>query len=150
MTAKKTTMENGNTYVYFALSGDNFDPEVVTKKIGVIPTEKWNKGDKGKYKPTLEYTCWIFSTDKGKEYLMVDSLVDEVISKLFDKIEIINELKHQYNLESVLEIVMYIDTNEEQSTPALGHDLKTIEFLFRTQTKTDVDIYRFNSAIIET
>ena len=143
-------MENGNTYVYFALSGDNFDPEVVTKKIGVIPTEKWNKGDKGKYKPTLEYTCWIFSTDKGKEYLMVDSLVDEVISKLFDKIEIINELKHQYNLESVLEIVMYIDTNEEQSTPALGHDLKTIEFLFRTQTKTDVDIYRFNSAIIET
>ena len=112
-------MENGNTYVYFALSGDNFDPEVVTKKIGVIPTEKWNKGDKGKYKPTLEYTCWIFSTDKGKEYLMVDSLVDEVISKLFDKIEIINELKHQYNLESVLEIVMYIDTNEEQSTPAL-------------------------------
>lgn len=150
MTDKKTTMENGNTYVYFALSGDNFDPEVVTKKIGVIPTEKWNKGDKGKYKPTLEYSCWIFSTDKGKEYLMVDSLVDEVISKLFDKIEIINELKHQYNLDSVLEIVMYIDTNEEQSTPALGHDLKTIEFLFRTQTKTDVDIYRFNSAINET
>jgi hypothetical protein len=38
------------------------------------------------------------------------------------------------------------DTNEEQSTPALGHDLKTVEFLYRTQTTTAVDIYRFNSA----
>ena len=43
---------------------------------------------------------------------------------------------------------MYIDTNEKQSTPALGHDLKTIEFLYRT--KTDVDIYRFNSSNDET
>jgi hypothetical protein len=143
-------MEKGNTYVYFALTGDNFDPQIVTEKIGVIPTEKWRKGDKGKYKPNLEYSCWKLSTDKGKEYILVDSLVDEVISILFDKIEIINELKNQFNLDSVLEIVMYIDTNEEQSTPALGHDLKTIEFLHRTQTKTDVDIYRFNSANNET
>lgn len=143
-------MESGNTYVYFALTGDNFDPQIVTERIGVTPTETWNKGDKGKYKPTLDYSCWKLSTDKGKEYMMVDSLVDEVIGQLFDKIEIINELKNQFYLDSVLEIVMYIDTNEKQTTPALGHDLKTIEFLHRTQTKTDVDIYRFNSAINET
>ena len=77
---------------------------------------------------------------------MVDTLVDEIVTKLFDKIEIINELKNEYNLNSVLEIVLYIDMNEEQFTPALGHDLKVIEFLHRTQTITDVDIYRFNSA----
>lgn len=139
-------MEKGNTCVYFALTGDNFDTQIVTDRIGVIPTETWNKGDKGEYKPILEYSCWKLSTVEGKEYLMVDSLVDEIVSKLFDKIEIINDLKKQYNLKSILEIVMYIDINEEQSTPTLGHDLKTIEFLFRTQTKTDIDIYRFNSA----
>ena len=143
-------MEKGNTYVYFALTGDSFDPEIVTERLGIIPTENWNKGDKGKHKLTLEYSCWKFSTDKGKEYLMVDSLVDEIINKLFDKIDIINELKNQFNLDSVLEIVMYIDANEEQSTPVLGHDLKTIEFLYLTQTKTDVDIYRFNSASSKT
>lgn len=143
-------METGNTYVYFALTSDNFDPQIVTERIGIIPTEKWNKGDKGKYNPTLNYSCWKLSTNKGKEYIMVDSLVDEVIGQLFDKIEIINELKNQFELDSVLEIVMYIDTNEEQSTPTLGHNLKTIEFLHRTQTKTDVDIYRFNSANNET
>lgn len=139
-------METGETYVYFALTGDNFDPQIVTERIGITPTQHWKKGDKGKYKHNLAYSCWKLSTDEGKEYILVDSLVDEVIEQLFDKIEIINELKMQFNLDSVLEIVMYIDTNEEQSTPALGHDLKTIEFLYRTQTKTDVDVYRFNSA----
>ena len=139
-------MEKANTYVYFALTGDDLDPQAITKRIGVIPTETWKKGDKGKHKK-LEYSCWRLSSNKGEEYLMVDRLVDEVINKLFDEIEIINELKSQFKLDSILEIVMYIDTNEEQSTPALGHDLKTIEFLYRTQTTTDVDIYRFNSAL---
>lgn len=143
-------MEKGNTYVYFALTGDNFDPQVVTDKIKIIPTEKWSKGDKGKYKATLEYSGWKLSTEKGKEYLEVGNLINEIIGKLFDKIEVINELKNEFNLYSVLEIVMDIDTNEEQFTPSLCFDLKTIEFLHRTQTEIDVDIYRFNSANNET
>jgi hypothetical protein len=140
-------MDKGSTYVYFALKGNNFDPQVLTNEIGIIPTDTWKAGDKGKYKLTLKYSCWELSTDVGREYIMVSNLVEEIVNKLFDKIEIINELKNRYNLYSVLEIVMYVDTNEEQTTPSLGHDLKTIEFLYRTQTETDVDIYRFNSAI---
>ena len=143
-------METGSSYVYFALTGDNFDTEEVTSKIGISPTDSWRKGDKGKYKPILEFASWRLSTDKGQEYIQIDKLVDEIVSKLFDKIEIINDLKRQFQLDSVLEIVLYVDTNEDKSTPALGHDLKTIEFLYRTQTKTDVDIYRFNSASNET
>lgn len=72
--------------------------------------------------------------------------MEEVIDKFGDKVEIINKLKDKYQLTSVLEIVMYIDVNPVESTPALGHELKTIEFLYRTQTVTDVDIYRYDSA----
>ena len=143
-------MDKGSTYVYFALRGNNFDPQILTDRIGIIPTDTRKAGDKGKYKLTLNYSCWELSTDVGREYIMVSNLVEEIVNKLFDKIEIINELKSQYNLYSLLEIVMYIDINEEQTTPSLGHDLKTIEFLYRTQTETDVDIYRFNSAIDKT
>jgi len=143
-------METDNSYVYFALTGDNFDTDEVTSKIGISPTDSWRKGDKGKYKPILEFASWRLSTDKGQEYIQIDKLVDEIVSKLFDKIEIINDLKRQFQLNSVLEIVLYIDTNEDSSTPALGHDLRTIEFLYRTGTTTDVDIYRFNSAINDT
>ena len=141
-------METGNTYAYFALTGDDFDPKVLTQRLGVTPTEKWKKGDKWLLNRTLQFSNWEFSTNKKGGYiLMIDDLVKEVVDKLFDKIDIIKELKNEFNLDSRLEIVMYIDVNEERSTPALGHNLKTIEFLYRTQTRTDVDIYTFNSSI---
>ena len=137
------------SYVYFALQGDNFDPDEVTIALGIEPTDSWKKGDKGQYILNQKYSCWKWSTGKGKEAIFIDTLVGEVIERLKDKVEVINNLKEKHNLTSVLEIVMYIDTNSEESTPALGHDLKTIEFLYLTQTTTDVDIYRYNSAEAE-
>lgn len=138
-------MQKSNTYVYFALIGYDFDPQLITSKLGIAPSDSWKKGDKGRYTPIFNFSSWQLSTDKGKEYIMVEQLVEEIVQQLFDHIDAINALKNQYNLDSVLEIVLYVDTNEEETTPALGHDLKTIEFLYRTQTRTDIDIYRFNS-----
>ncbi|PVY39069.1 DUF4279 domain-containing protein [Pontibacter virosus] len=134
------------SYVYFALQGDDFDPNVVTIALGIEPTDSWKKGDKGRYIPNQKFASWKWSTGKGKESVFLEKLVEEVIDKFGDKVEIINKLKDKYQLTSVLEIVMYIDVNPVESTPALGHELKTIEFLYRTQTVTDVDIYRYDSA----
>ena len=137
------------SYVYFALHGDDFDPNELTRELGIEPTDSWEKGDKGQYFANQEYACWKWSTGKGKEAIFIDKLVDEVVEKLKDKVGNINKLKEKYQLTSVLEIVMYIDVNPEESTPALGHDLKTIEFLYQTQTVTDVDIYKYDSAETE-
>jgi hypothetical protein len=71
--------------------------------------------------------------------------VKEVVAKLEGRVDMIAELKKQFELESTLQIVLYIDMNEEKSTPTLGHDIRTISFLYATQTETDVDIYRYNS-----
>ena len=142
---KLIIMVSANSYVYFALSGDDFDPKIITERIKIEPTDSWRKGDSGKYSPSLKYSSWRLSTEKGKEYYELDKLVDEIITKLNDKIEIINQLKKELNLHSILEIVLDVDTNTDQPTPALGHDMKTISFLFHTNTTTDVDIYRFNS-----
>ncbi|MFB6320845.1 DUF4279 domain-containing protein [Saccharicrinis sp. FJH54] len=139
-------MEKSESYVYFALKGDDFDPHLITERIGIKPTSSFQKGDKGEYNPKLKFSCWKLSTERGKEPIEIDNLVTEIIDQLFDKIELINALKKELNLNSVLEIVLEIDTNPEKSTPALGHDLKTIEFLHRTRTITDVDIYRYNSS----
>jgi CRISPR-associated protein Cas8b1/Cst1 subtype I-B len=94
----------------------------------------------------MSFSSWKLSTAKGTETILMDNLVLEIIDRLYDKIEVINQVKKEFELNSVLEIVMDVDLNEEQSTPALGHDLKVIEFLYKTQTRTDVDIYRYNSA----
>ncbi len=131
------------SFAYFALTGNDFDPNILTHKLGVSPTEIWRKGEKAKYKSVIDYSCWKLVAEN--ENLTIEELIDEIVSKLFDKIDIITELKAQCCLNSTLEIVMYIDTNENESTPAFGHSLKVIEFLFKTQTETDVDIYRFNS-----
>ncbi|ELR73836.1 hypothetical protein C900_01446 [Fulvivirga imtechensis AK7] len=79
------------------------------------------------------------------ELLDIDKLVNEVVSQLSAKIEHINNLKQRLNLNTVLEIIMYIDINEEQSTPYLGHNSEVINFLHHTRTITDVDIYRYSS-----
>ena len=134
-----------NTHVYFSLVGESFNPEKITDKLAILPTESWQTGDKGKYKKELTFSSWKLSTEKGSEYLDIDKLVNEIIHKLKEKIDIINELKHKYQLDSVLQIVLDIDLNPDQSTPFLGHDLETIDFLFKTQTKMDIDIYRFDS-----
>jgi len=142
-------METAKSYVYFSLTGDDFDPDYITQIIGINPTEASKKGNKGKYKPALEYSCWKLSTNQKQENILIENLVEEIVNKLYDKIEIINELKTKFQLSSHLEIVIEIDTNPVQSTPALGHDLRTIEFLYRTKTTTDVDIYRIDSSTNE-
>jgi Domain of unknown function (DUF4279) len=136
-----------NSYVYFVLKGDDFNPDEITSKIGINPTNTWSKGDKGKYKPKMGFACWELAT--GKENIEIDKLVNEVVDKLYEKIEIITELKSKYNLLSVLEIVLFIDMNQDESTPSMGHDLKCIEFLYKTMTTTDVDIYTYNSEAID-
>jgi len=139
-------MELFGSYAYFALSGDDFDPAEITKRLGIEASRSRRKGDQGTYNTCLKFSSWQLSSEKGKEYFDIDQLVDEVISQLTDKVDTIIQLKSEFKLQSILGIVLWIDTNQDQSTPAIGHDLKTIEFLYKTQTETDIDIYRFDSS----
>ena len=138
-------MSTSNSRVYFALKGEDFKPAEITARLGIEPTTTWQKGDQGQYNSQLKFSSWQLETEEGKESLWIDQLVTEVIAKLEDRAETILQLKQEFGLESVLAIVLYVDVNEDESTPALGHDLRTINFLYRTQTRTDVDIYRYDS-----
>lgn len=42
-------MEKSNSYVYFALEGDDFETVNVTDRMGIEPTYSWRKGDQGTY-----------------------------------------------------------------------------------------------------
>lgn len=134
-----------NSYVYFALKGDDFNPQDITNRLGLEPTASWRKGDEGKYNPSLKYACWEISTNREKYTFDINLLIHEIIAKLKDKMDVIRDLKREYDLCSVLEIVMYVDVNPDELTPILGHDFDTIEFLYHTKTTTDVDIYTFDS-----
>jgi hypothetical protein len=138
-------MQKSESYVYFAFKGE-FNPDEITNCIGLTPTSIWRKGEIGKYsKLGYKFSLWELSTEIGKEDLDMNKLVKEIVNKLRGKEEIIIELKTKFNANSILQIKMDIDINDENSTPYIGHDIETIEFLYKTKTETDVDIYRYNS-----
>lgn len=141
-------MAEQKTIVYFALTGNFTDAEIISKELDIKTTETWHIGDKGKHKSSLDFSCWKLSVETQQGYLNINNLTLKIIEKLFDKIDKINELKEKYQLNSIMESIIWIDTNEENSTPFITQELKTIEFLYRTNTKTDFDIYRFNSSMI--
>jgi len=138
-------VEKSKSYVYFAFKGD-FDPNLITKRIGIHPTTIWKKGEKtDNLRKEYTFSFWALSTEVGKEGLDMDKLVKEVIDQLKGKEVLIMDLKTELSASSILQIKMDIDMNEEASTPFIGHDHETIEFLFRTKTETDIDIYTYNS-----
>ena len=109
-------MTEYKTQVYFALKGDNFDSKEITNRLNIEPTESWQKGNVGKYNPSLKNSAWILSTEIGKEYIDIEKLINEVLSKLDNKIDIINELKNEFDLTLSTEpskIKLDLETSEE-------------------------------------
>lgn len=138
-------MKENKSYVYFAFSGDEFDPEIVTQAIGIEPSQTQKKGEKGSYIKASKFSYWKLQSNMV-DNIFLENLILDLVSILYEKIDEINGVKEKFGLSSRIQVVMYIDTNEDVSTPALGHSEKVIEFLYKTNSTTDVDIYRFDSS----
>lgn len=61
------------------------------------------------------------------------------------KTEIINRLKNQFDLTTRIQFVIDIDVNPESSTPYFGLNKKVIDFLAKTGTEVDFDLYKTNT-----
>lgn len=128
------------SYVYFWLSSINWeviDINFISEKLNIQYSE---------VRKEWEYNYSRILKTQQNEDLNINKLVEEIIDQLDDKIDIINEIKSELKLISILEIVLCINTNESISTPYFWHHSKTIEFLYKTWTTTDVDIYTFSQA----
>lgn len=108
----------------------------------IEPTQQGRRGEKGRYIPEQKHSYWQIATEKGKEYLDIPMLVQEIVVQLSSKVEIINSIKEKYQLDSILQIVLDIDVDENISTPILNFDNDVIESLYQTKTEMDIDIYR--------
>lgn len=128
--------------VYFALFGDDFEPDDLTKHLGISPTSISRKGSKIPGK-TPVCSSWELSTDNiANNYIDVFDLSASLIEKLKPKKELILDAKIRFNLSAILEVVLWISVNEEHSTPAIGFDIDTIKFLGEIGASIDVDTYK--------
>lgn len=135
-------MDTNEGRVYFALDGDDFDPDEVTKFLGIKPTSIKRKGEKipGR-RPKMN--SWILSTENiVNDYIDVFKMASEIVNQLRPKKQLIIEAKKRFNVSPRLEVVLWFSMNEEHSTPAIGFEVETTEFLGEVGAFVDIDTYK--------
>ena len=124
--------------VYFALYGGDFDPDEVTRVVGLEPTSIRRKAE-----PIPRHSSWEVSTAKIEDEIIdVYEMSSSLVALLQPHAEQIAAVKQQLKLEAVLEVVLWITTDDSKSTPAIGFDSNVIAFLNRVGATIDIDTYR--------
>ncbi len=134
--------------VYFSISGGDFDPVVVTRRLGIEPTSVWRQGEKveqsrvaGRLIPRS--SMWQLSTPEVEgEIVDVYQMSASIVSVLSDRAPAIAEVTKQLGLYCVLEIVLHIAVDDQVSTPIIGFAPEVIAFLAGVGASIDVDTYR--------
>ena len=139
---KKVNTNEGK--ISFTLYGDevkDFSPSELTKFLGIDPTATSIKGERlGKYPKSSR---WEFSTGKKSgELIDVYDMGNEIVAILEPKKELIIEAIEKFHLSPCLNIVLWISTNEDISTPAIGFESSVIKFLSEIDASIDIDTYR--------
>lgn len=138
MTFEKLTYSGTecNNYLYFSFDSDYFDTDAVTAELGIEPTALKLKND-----PVPKSTSWSYRIDVGKE-IDLETPLEKLVTLFEDKAEQINRLKKELGLTTRLQFVIDIDINPEASTPYFGLNRRTIDFLSKTETEVDFDVYK--------
>jgi len=125
--------------VYFSLWADHaFDPEVITKRLGIEPTRVIRKAD-----PRPKISSWELSSGKVvDEVVDVYELASQLVSRLAPVAERVQQLISDLDLSAVLQVVLRITMDDTKSTPAIGFDREVIRFLGTVGASIDVDTYR--------
>lgn len=125
-------------YVYFAIKGDDFDPDLATKALGILPTSITRKGE-----PYPRCSIWKVSTEKvTAEVIDVFEMSEAVVALLEHKADEIGKFVQENHLNAVLEVVLWISINDSIPTPAIGFERSVIDFLYKTGAVIDIDTYR--------
>ena len=125
-----------NNYLYFSFDAEYFDTKKVTEELNIEPTSVMIKKE-----PVPKSTAWKYQIDAGNE-IDLESYLEKLIDIFEPKAETINGLKNKYNLTTRIQFVIDIDINPESSTPYFGLNKRAIDFLAKTRTEVDFDLYK--------
>ena len=134
-------METNEGRVYFALDGDDFDPDDITAFLGIEPTSVRRKGSRipGEI-PRMN--AWELSTEHiVDEYIDVFEMATEIVERLKPKKDLIIQAKERFNVRPRFEVVLWFSMHEEHATPAIGFDVETVAFLGEIGAFIDIDTY---------
>lgn len=125
-----------NNYLYFSFDAEYFEIEKITEELNIEPTSVMIKKE-----PVPKSTAWKYRIDAGND-IDLEAYLENLIKLFEPKIDIINGLKEKYDLTTRIQFVIDVDINPEASTPYFRLNKKAIDFLSKTGTEVDFDLYK--------
>ncbi len=138
-------MASNQARAYFALSGYHFNPDDITRLLGVQPTSVNAAGaNSGLDKPVI--SSWELSTDTVTDDVDVYKLTDVIIKQVEPVKEKILQVIKSHNLSPRVGVVLVLSVDKDESAPDVGFGARTIRFLADIGAFINVD-YRLSERI---
>lgn len=124
-------MASNKGRAHFTLAGYHFNPDEITRLLGIEPTSVNRAGaSSGLDKPVI--SSWELSTDivtSDEECVDVYALTDIIIKQLEPIEEKILEACKNYNLSPRMGVVLTLSVDKDESSPEVGFGARSIRFL---------------------
>ena len=138
-------MTSNEGRAYFSLGGYHFNPDDITRLLGIEPTSIDASGaNSGLGKPVI--SSWELSTDTTTDDVDVYKLTDIIIKRLEPAKEKILQVIKSHNLSPRIGVVLVLSVDKTESVPDVGFGARTIRFLADIGAFINVD-YRLSKRI---
>lgn len=140
-----TSLPANKGRAYFALGGYHFNPDDVTRVLGIEPTTVDASGaNSGLDSPAT--SSWELSTETITDDIDVYELTNELIKQIEPAKEKILELIKSHNLSPRIGVVLVLSVDKNETAPDVGFGARTIRFLAEIGAFINVD-YRLSERI---
>ena len=123
---------------HFTLSGYHFNPDDITRLLGLKPTSVDASGaNSGLDKPVI--SSWELSTDTVTDNVDVYELTNELIKQIEPAKEKIQQVIKSHNLSPRIGVVLVLSVDKDETAPDVGFGARTIRFLAEIGAFINVD-----------
>ena len=137
------TINLNECYIYFALTGNGFNPDKISTTLNLKATKIVREGSRIPGKIPV-CSSWKYGTPllRDGDVFRLGEIAEELIIPLLPLQEKITELIKIHNLSAIFMVVLTISTDEQDSTPALCFSPTVIEFCHSVGASIELDLYR--------
>ncbi len=128
-----------NNYLYFSFDAEYFNTDKITEELNIQPTSVTLKKT-----PVPKSTSWKYRINAGNK-IDLETYLEKLVELFEPKIKIINSLKKQCHLTTRIQLVVDIDISPNSSTPYFRLNKRVINFLYKTETEIDFDLYKVDT-----
>jgi hypothetical protein len=131
-------MEKTNIMAEFIITGDHFEPKLITEQIGIEPSGTYLKGEQIDNRDLYrKETCWFLETDY-QESFDVNQQLNYLLNLLEPHIEKLKTLRMKHNLNFLYSFSIRVMNNE---SPAISIEQKAISIAYDLKAEFDFDLH---------